>query len=138
MRWLGGAPKITAVTLSVLMLGACSGSDGGEAVAPPPPPISLQQYATTLAGAVDPLQTALKGLAGAKAYKGLEGRVDAVATAADQAVTELTNITPPAELAPEHSQLVTALEAFHEDVGGTSSQVDDRALCTGSAVRAGL
>ena len=136
MPWRGSAPKIIAVTLSVLLLGASSGSDGENSAAPPP--LSLQQYDTTLAGAVDPLQTALKGLAAAKAYKGLEGRVGAVETAADQAVTELTDITPPDELAAEHAQLVTALEAFHDEVGGLSSQVDDRALCTGSAVRAGL
>jgi len=118
------------------MLAGCSGSGGGEPEAPPP--ISLQQYDTTLAGAVDPLQTALKGLAAAKAYKGLEGRVKAVEGAADQAVTELTDIAPPVELAAEHTQLVTALEAFHEELGGVSSQVDQRALCTGSAVRSGL
>ena len=118
------------------MLGACSGSGGGEPEAPPP--ISLQQYETTLAGAVDSLQEALKGLAAAKAYKGLEGRVKAVEDAGDQAVTELTDITPPVKLAPQHAQLVTALEAFHEELGGLTSQVDERALCTGSAVRTGL
>ena len=136
MRWRGSALKIIAVALSGLMLGACSGSGGGEPEAPPP--ISLQQYETTLAGAVDPLQEALKGLAAAKAYKGLEGRVKAVEDAGDQAVTELTDITPPVKLAPQHAQLVTALEAFHEELGGLTSQVDERALCTGSAVRTGL
>ena len=130
------ALEIIAIALSVLMLGACSGSGGGETEAPPP--ISLQQYDTALAGAVDPLQAALKGLAAAKAYKGLEGRVKAVEGTADQAVTELTEVTPPVELAAEHAQLVTALEAFHEELTGVSSQVDERSLCTGSAVRTGL
>jgi hypothetical protein len=118
------------VTLSALIVGACSGGD--------PQRLSVQQYDTTLAGTVDPLETALKALASAKAYEGLADRVTAVETAADQAVTELTEITPPAELATKHSQLITALEAFHDDLGGLSSQVDDRALCTGSAVRAEL
>jgi hypothetical protein len=84
------------------------------------------------------LSRPLKDLAKAKAYKGLEGRVTAVETAADQAVTELSQVTPPAELAGGHSQLVTALQAFHGELGGLSSQVGDRALCTGSAVRVGL
>lgn len=123
------------MTIGALMVGACSGGDGGGVA---PQPLSVQQYDTTLAGTVDPLETALEGLAKAKAYDGLAGRVTAVETAADQAVTELTEITPPAELATKHSQLVTALEAFHDDLGGLSSQVDDRALCTGSAVQAGL
>jgi hypothetical protein len=141
--WRRGASGIIAVTLSVLLVSACSadlGTGAGTAgsQAPPPDPVSVQEYGTTLAGAVDPLESALKGLAKAKAYKGLEGRVNAVETAADQAVTELGQVTPPAELAGGHSQLVTALEAFHGELGDVSSQVGDRALCTGSAVRAGL
>lgn len=119
------------MTFSALIACACS-----EDVAPQR--MSVQQYDTTLAETVDPLETALKGLAKAKAYTGLAGRVTDVETAADQAVTELMEITPPAELAAKHSQLVTALEAFHDDLGGLSSQVDDRALCTGSAVQARL
>ena len=80
----------------------------------------------------------LKALAKASAYKGLEARVTAVEKAADQAVTELTEITPPAEVAAEHAQFLTALEGFHEESADVGSQVHDRALCTGSATRRGL
>jgi len=100
--------------------------------------MSAQEYATTLDGAIQPLDSALKALAKASAYKGLEGRVTAVEKAADQAVTELTEITPPAEVAAEHSQLLTALEGFQEEVAKVSAQVHDRALCTGWATRRGL
>jgi hypothetical protein len=138
------------VASSVLLLTACSGvsGNGGDAPsqaaspaasqAPPPKAISVQEYGTMLAGAVDPLESALKNLAKAKAYKGLNDRVAAVETAADHAVTELSPITPPAEFAAEHAQLVTALQAFHAELGDLGSQVGDRALCTGSAARAGL
>ena len=138
---------VVGLVLSVLLVGACSAESGtagrnGEGTAqsqtPPPKALQVQEYATTLAEALDPLESALKGLAKAKAYKGLNGRVTSVETAADQAVTELSQITPPAELAAEHSQLVKALKAFHGELGDVGSQVGDRALCTGSAVRAGL
>ena len=73
-----------------------------------------------------------------KAYKGLDDRVTAVEDGAEQAVTELSPITPPAEVAKEHPQLVKALQAFGAELGDVGSQVGDKALCTGSAVRAGL
>jgi hypothetical protein len=141
--WRRGASGIIAVTLSVLLVSACSadlGTGAGTAgsQAPPPDPVSVQEYGTTLAGAVDSLESTLKGLTKAKGYKGLDDRVGAVETAAAEAVTELSQVTPPAELAGGHSQLVTAMQAFHGELGGLSSQVGDRALCTGSAVRAGL
>ena len=141
--WRRSASAIIAVTLSVLLVGACSPESGNvagpaQSQTTPPKPVSVQKYSTTLAGAVDPLESALKDLAKAKGYKGLESRVTAVETAAAQAVTELTQVTPPVELARGHSQLVTALQAFHGELGNVSSQVGDRALCTGSAVRAGL
>jgi hypothetical protein len=141
--WRRNASAIIAVTLSVLLVGGCSAELGNGAgtsgsQAPSPDAVSVQEYDTTLAGAVDPLESALKDLAKAKIYKGLDGRVTAVETAAAQAVTELGGVTPPAELAGGHSQLVTALEAFHGELSDLSSQVGDRALCTGSAVRAGL
>ena len=143
MGWRDSASRIIVVISSVLLVGACSGDLGTGAgtagsQAPPPDPVSVQEYGTALAGAVDPLESALKGLAKAKGYKGLDGRVTAVETAAAQAVTELSQVTPPAEVAGGHSQLVTALQAFHGELGNVSSQVGDRALCTGSAVRAGL
>jgi hypothetical protein len=129
--------------LSALVLGACAGESGNggattQSQAPPLKAVSVQEYGATLAGALDPLESALKGLAKAKAYKGLDDRVTAVETAAAQAVTKLSQVTPPAELAGEHSQLVTAMQAFHSELGNLGSQVSDRALCIGSAVRAGL
>jgi hypothetical protein len=138
--------------LSVLLVGACSGESGNgggtaqsqtpppttQSPTPPPKPISIQEYGARLAAAIKALESALKDLAEAKAYKGLDRRVTAVETAAAKAVTALSPITPPIELAQEHSQLVTALRAFREELGGLSSKVGDRALCTGSAVRAGL
>jgi len=143
----GGAGEVVAVILSVLLVGACSGS-GGDTQAPTPgtasnsvpvpQAMSVQEYSATLAAAVDPLESALEGLAKAKAYKGLERRVTAVETAAARAVTELSPITPPAELAGGHPELLTALQAFSGELGEVSSQVGDRELCTGSAVRSGL
>lgn len=143
-----GTCEVVAVTLSVLLVGACSASGGGPQApapgtasnpgAPAPQAISVEQYSTTLTGAVDPLESALKRLAKAKAYKGLERRVTAVETAAAQAVSQLRQITPPAELAAGHPELLTALQAFSGELGEVSSQVGDQELCTGSAVRAGL
>jgi len=135
------ASRSGIATLSVVLVSACAGDlgTGADTVgSQAPPPVSVQEYGTALAEAVDPLGSALKGLAKAKAYKGLDGRVTAVETAADQAMTELSQVPPPAELAEGHAQLVTALEAFHGELGNVSSKVGDRALCTGSAVRAGL
>ena len=118
MSWRRSASGIVAVMLSALLLGACAGELGNgagtaQSQAPPPKAVSVQEYGTTLAGAIDPLESALKDLAKAKAYKGLDDRVTAVETAAAQAVTKLSHVTPPAELAGEHSQLVAALQAFH-------------------------
>lgn len=142
-------PLVVSLVLSVLLVGGCSAESGngggtgnGEGTAqsqtPPPKALPVQEYVTALANALDPLESALKSLAKAKAYKGLNDRVASVETAADQAVTELSPITPPAEVAAEHSQLVKALQAFHGELGDLGSQVGDRALCTGSAVHAGL
>ena len=143
MKWCGSASRIIVVTLSLLLVGACSAGSGngagtGQSQTPPPEAVSVEEYVTTLAGAIDPLESALNGLAKANRYKGLEGLVSGVEAATDQAVTELDQITPPAEVAEDHSQLVTALRAFHDELGDLSTQVGDRALCTGSAVRAGL
>jgi hypothetical protein len=134
MRWRGSASSTIPLALVVLLVGGCSGDSGGES----PPPLSIEQYDTTLSGAAGPLGKALRELAKTGAYKGLAGQVTAVETAADQAAVELTEITPPVELGAEHSRLVTALEAFHDEVEKLSSQVDNRSLCTGSAVRARL
>jgi hypothetical protein len=152
MSWRGSVAKVLAVTLSMLLVGACSGKSGNgggtaqsqtpsptiQSQTPAPKPISVKEYGTVLAGAINPLASALKDLAEAKAYKGLERRVSAVETAAAKAVTALSPITPPPEIAQEHSQLVSALGTFHDELTGFSSKVGDRALCTGSAVRAGL
>ncbi|MGH3392973.1 MAG: hypothetical protein ACRDOO_29245 [Actinomadura sp.] len=88
--------------------------------------------------AVGPLTTALEGLADAKAYKGLGTRITAVEEAATEAATRLRRLTPPAELAAEHPRLVTALQGLHDELGGLGTQVDDREICTGAAVRARL
>jgi hypothetical protein len=135
MTWRGSAARMVVVTLTVISVGAaCS----GESQSPPPKALSVQEYASTLAGALGPLESNLKHLAKAKVYKGLEGQLTHVETAAAQAVTTLTPITPPPELAAEHAKLVTAMKAFQDEAGDASSQVVDRALCTGSAARAGL
>jgi hypothetical protein len=131
--WRRSASAIIAVTLSVLLVSACApesenGAGTAQSQTPPPQPVSVQEYGTTVAGAVDPLEPALKDLAKAKGHKGLESRVTTVETAAAQAVTELTQVTPPAELAEGHSQLVTALQAFHGELGNVSSQVGERAV----------
>jgi hypothetical protein len=132
MKWRGGVRKILVVTSSVLLVSACSGDSGNgggtaqsqtppptaQSQTPPPKALSLKEYGAMLARAIDPLSSALKRLAEAKAYKGLNGRVTAVETAAAKAVTVLSPITPPAELAQEHSQLVSALQAFHDELNG--------------------
>jgi hypothetical protein len=144
--------------LIVLLVGACSphSGDGGSTTqsqapaptrsggrssksqTPPPTAISVREYRTTLAEAINPLRSALKRLARARAHKGLNGRVTGVEAAAAHAVEELSPITPPAQFARRHLQLVTALRAFRGELADLSSQVDDLALCTGSAVRAEL
>ena len=90
--------------------------------------MSVQEYGAALAEAIKPLDSALKALGKASGYKGLESRVTAVEKAADQAVTELTEINPPAEVAAEHAKFLVALEGFQEEVAGMSAQVKDRAL----------
>jgi hypothetical protein len=134
MRWRGSASSTIPLALVVLLAGGCSGDSGGAS----PPPLSIEQYDATLSGAAAPLGKALNELAKTWAYKGLADQVTTVATAADRAAVELTDITPPVELGAEHAKLVTALEAFHDELDDLSSQVDNRSLCTGSAVRARL
>ena len=120
------------------MVGACSAISGGGGDAPPPKALSAHEYATTLTESLDPLDSALKRLGAANTYKGLEGRVGAVETSAHQVINQLTPLVPPAELADAHTQLVSSLKAFETKVGNVAEQVNDRALCTGSTVRAGL
>jgi hypothetical protein len=100
--------------------------------------MSVSEYAATVTKAINPLDAALKALAEAKAYKGLSRRIKAVTGAAQQATLTLGPVTPPAELAQPHAQLVSALRAFGDELDGLGSKVDGRALCTGSALRAGL
>jgi hypothetical protein len=138
----GRASGIVAVTSGVLVASACSvnvGDDGEtRSQAPKPRPVSVQQYGTTLTGAVDPLESALKGLAKARAYKRLDDRVTAVEAAAGRAAATMSRVTPPAELADGHAQLVDALQAFHGELGGLRDRVADQGLCSGTTVRAGL
>ena len=91
-----------------------------------------------LTKAIGPLASALDRLATAKSYKGLEGRVSDVASAAAKAAKALGPINPPAELVEPNAKLVSALQAFGGEAGSLSSKVDERSLCTGSVVRAGL
>lgn len=98
----------------------------------------MQEYTTRLAGSLGPLESSLRGLAKAKGYRGLDGKISGVEYAAAQAESTLSPIIPPADLAGEHSTLVTALQAFQDDLGDIGGKVVDRKLCTGSAARAGL
>jgi hypothetical protein len=156
MGWCGRAWRITAATLSLVLVGACAAGNGegtgqsqgpsptatsgGTAPSPTPSPtaISVKEYSTRLTKAIDPLESALDRLANAKGYKGLERRVTDVETAAAKAGTALGQLNPPAELVEPNAKLVTALQAFNGEAGDLSSKVDDRSLCTGSVVRAGL
>src|SRR3954452_361437 len=95
MGWRGSTSRIMVVAWSVFLVGACS----AESPAPPPKALSVQEYRTTLTGALDPLESTLKRFAKANGYKGLDGRVTNVETAAAEALTELKPITPPPELA---------------------------------------
>ncbi|MBG6086054.1 hypothetical protein [Actinomadura viridis] len=98
----------------------------------------MDQYGATLKSAIDPLETELADLAKAKAYKGLQGRVDDVKAAVTQAAAKLRSVTPPAEAAGEHTSLVSALGRFESVVGGLGGEVGSRHLCTGATVRAKL
>lgn len=154
MRWLSSTSSIIAVTVSMVLVGGCSaGSGTGEEPAPTPggtstssapsqspTPVamSIEEYSSTLAKTIGPLASALDGLAAAKGYKGLEKRVASVESVANKAATGLEGVVPPAEVASENAELVTALQGFGEELGGLSSDVGDRSLCTGSTVRASL
>jgi hypothetical protein len=150
MGWSGRTSRIIAATVSLLVIAACSaGSGSGEGTgqsqsptdgptAQPPTSISIKDYSTRLTKVVGPLATALDRLATAKSYKGLERRVTDVSSAAANAATTLGPINPPAELVEPNAKLVAALQAFQGEAGRLSSKVDERSLCTGSVVRAGL
>ncbi|MFF5257949.1 hypothetical protein ACFY4C_03315 [Actinomadura viridis] len=137
-----------AVTVSgALCLSACAGDSGASgggktpasrASAGSPTPVAMEQYAATLKSAIDPLETELADLAKAKAYKGLQRRVDDVEAAVTQAAAKLRSVTPPAEAAGEHTSLVSALGRFESVVGGLGGEVGSQHLCTGAAVRAKL
>jgi hypothetical protein len=98
--------------------------------------ITIQEYATRVAGAVEPMQTALKGLGKAKGYKGLRDRITAVQVATGQSATALRGITPPPIIAQEHTSLLTAIWQARGDLGDIGDEVGERKLCTGLAVRA--
>lgn len=161
MGWRGRASTVTAATVSVLLVGACSpGSGGGggtgtgqtpapppsvstsaPAPAPTPTPISTKDYTTRLTKALDPLASALDDLAAAKGYKGLTRRVTAVENGAGKAtaaVAALGQLNLPAEFVQPTAQLASALQAFDGALGRVGEKVDYRSLCTGSAVRARL
>ena len=91
-----------------------------------------------LTKALGPLDSALNRLADAKKIKGLAKRVDGAGSAATEAASVLGPVTPPAEVADGHAALVTALEEFGADLNSLGTEVGERAICTGSAVRARL
>ncbi|MFI0353202.1 hypothetical protein [Actinomadura sp. 9N407] len=136
--------RVTGVAVTVsgaLCLSACAGDSGASggttpAGSPSATPVSMEQYGATLKSAIDPLETELADLAKAKAYKGLQGRVNDVKDAVPQAAAKLRSVTPPAEAAGEHTSLVSALGRFESVVGDLGGEVGSRNLCTGSAVRA--
>lgn len=152
MDWNHKTSGVIAVAVSMVLLSGCgpdSGDGGGTSPAPtqssvstaPSPSVSamsLQEYSATLTKALGPLQTALKDLAEARKYKGLPKRVAAAGSAAGEAGSALAAIQPPVEVTAEHGQLVAALSSFAGDLSSVGDEVDSRALCTGSAVRASL
>lgn len=111
---------------------------GGTEPSPTPTPISVEEYSTRLTKAIDPLDSALNRLATARTYKGLERRMTDVESAAGKAGTALGRLNPPTELAAPNAKLVTALQTFGGEAGRLGAKVDQRALCTGAVVRAGL
>lgn len=143
---------LTALVVGTLCLSACTppGIDadntGNTGTNSTPPrsqqsaarPISVQQYATTLAGAVRPLDSAYKALNKAKGYKGLSGRVTDVRDATQRAVVALEEVTPPPGIAADHARLVAALRGSYSELDGTDTKVGSRDVCTGPAVRADI
>ena len=110
-------------------------SDSDESGAPP---ISIPEYGAKLTNSLNPLDTALRDLNKAKAYKGLAKRVTAVENATGPAAVMLGNVKPPTEVATEHQQLVTALRQFKAAIGGVNLDVDGKGVCTGAAARSSL
>ena len=152
MNWRRNVSGIMAVTVSVVLLGGCSPESGGgtdpssapsgggtvQPPASPPSTMSIEEYSAALTKSLGPLQTALKDLAEARKYKGLPKRVTAAGSAAEEAGNALGAIQPPVEVTAEHGQLVAALSSFAGALSSVGDDVGDRALCTGSAVRASL
>jgi hypothetical protein len=138
MPWRNGIRASVVMTAGVLLLGACtadSGNGGTTSGPRTPKPVSVQEYGTALANALQPLGSALQDLNKAKAYKGLGARVTAVEKAAAQAATTLGQVTPPPEVAAEHPRLVSALQQFDGELRGLGTDISERDLCTGSVVR---
>jgi hypothetical protein len=131
------------MTTSAVFLGACTGNAGkdGKAVssqAGSARPISIQEYGSTVRGIFEPLESALKELGKGKGYKGLTGRITAAQDAARQAASRLSQVSPPSQIAREHSQLVAVLPQFHNELDGLSAKARDRELCSGATVLTGL
>ncbi|MGI8336047.1 hypothetical protein ACRYCC_39410 [Actinomadura scrupuli] len=135
---------------TALALGACTGSGqksgslaGGASAtaapsAPATPATSPEDYRRALDGAVKQLNAALTAFEKAAAYKALPQRMTAAEQAAASAVAQLGQVTPPAAVAAEHTALVTGMQRLRDDLTALRQDVNDRALCTASAVRARL
>ncbi|GAA1575177.1 hypothetical protein GCM10009678_67290 [Actinomadura kijaniata] len=142
--WRRAAPGAAVMMFGAGVLAGCDGGSPGGGASPKAEKVgrpsvvamSVQEYGSALAGAIGPLDTALRGLNGAGGYRGLAGRVRAAERAAEQGVVKLRGLAAPQEVSAEHGRLVAALQVFQRNLGGVRGQVEDRKVCTGSVARA--
>ncbi|MFI7029802.1 hypothetical protein ACIBK1_13960 [Microbispora rosea] len=142
-----------AVLAASVTLAACTGSPGGsgkaasgEEAAPStttttasgPPALTPEAYRNALTAAGRPARTALADIAKARTFKSLHQRIDRAQSSLESALKRLGGLRPPADVAPEHADYVAALRGLNGRLGALDEDVTSHALCSGTAVLAGL
>jgi hypothetical protein len=100
--------------------------------------MSPEEYGSAVKAAAGPIGSSFTGLSKSRSLKSLNQRLGRAESAVSDAVDRLGALTPPPEVAAEHSDYVAALRGLANDLGDMQDSVGDHDLCTSSAVLARL
>lgn len=112
---------------------------GGTAASPSTPPtLTPAAYQIALEAAGKPVDARLKAIGKARTIKTLIDRMERAEDAVLGGVTQLSTVQPPVEIVTEHTDYLAALTAMRDKLQAAKSTVENRSLCTSSAVLARL
>ncbi|WP_433256224.1 hypothetical protein ACQPYK_16785 [Streptosporangium sp. CA-135522] len=133
-------PTGSASASGVVGTGPGSGGETGAPASGTPAPVELtsEAYRAELEKARGPVREAVRKVAATAKLKDLDKRLERASAAVNDAVAQLTPLTPPADVRAQHDEYVLALRRFAAAFDTARQDAQDQQVCTGPAVLTGM